>query len=261
MRFPFFPKSKQQPPAPADEVATPVKSGRAVQTVSPKRLPQTFVDAALDFERSKNETLQRTNKLLVKGIAGAIAFAFVCVVGILMSFALHREPQPTILRLDNTTGNIDVLTSIKDANNSYDEVVNRYWVANYVKTCERYDWYSIGVDFDSCELFSSSDVFTAHSNKVKAKNAPLEMLKDKGRIDVRIVSVSFLDSNTASVRFTSQKLTAAGENPDGSPLQRWIATVVFEFDAGLMTDQQRMVNPLGFKVLSYQVNPEAIGRE
>jgi type IV secretion system protein VirB8 len=161
----------------------------------------------------------------------------------------------------NSTGNIDVLTSVKDANNTYDEVVNRYWVAQYVRTCERYDWYSIGVDFDSCELFSTSDVFTAYSNRVKAKNGPLEMLKDKGRIDVRIVSVSFLDANTASVRFTTQKLTPAGENPDGSPLQRWISTIVFDFNAGLMTDQQRMVNPLGFKVHSYQPNPEAVGRE
>jgi type IV secretion system protein VirB8 len=246
-------KPKTQPDAPASEA-------RAA-SLSPNRLPQTFAQAAAEFERSRIEELIKTRKIAIMAAIIAFAFAGICIVGIVMSFALHREPQPVVLRVDNGTGNVEVLTSIKNASNTYDEVVNRYWLAQFVKTCERYDWYSLSVDYDTCKLYSTSDVFNAYSAKVQAKNSPLETLKDKGKIDVRIVSVSFLDEHTAHVRFTSQKLNQSGENTDGSPLQRWIATVVFDYDASLMTDQQRMMNPLGFRVHSYQVDAEAIGRQ
>lgn len=253
MKFPSLkPKTVPEVPAKPD-------SGQA--SISPKRLPQTFAQAAADFERSRIDELVKTRKIAIVAAIIAFAFAGICIIGIVMSFALHREPQPVVLRVDNGTGNVEVLTSIKNASNTYDEVVNRYWLAQYVRTCERYDWYSLSVDYDACKLFSTSDVFNAYSHKVQDKNSPLETLKDKGKIDVRIVSVSFFDDHTAHVRFTSQKLNQSGENPDGSPLQRWIATVVFDYDAGLMTDQQRMMNPLGFRVHSYQVDAEATGRQ
>jgi type IV secretion system protein VirB8 len=139
-------------------------------------------------------------------------------------------------------------------------VVNKYWLAQYVRTCERYDWFTISVDYQSCELFASADVFKAYANNVKDKNAPLNLLKDKGKIDVRVSSIVILDANTAQARFTSQKLNAAGENTDNSPLQRWVATIAFEYHSVLMSEQQRLVNPLGFKVLSYRVDPEALNK-
>lgn len=255
------PDDANSPAAEAEEAKPPQRKTPKLTPPTPKRLPQTFIQAAEEFERSRIDELKQTRKLAIIVAAIACGFAGICIFGFVLSFALHREPQPVVLRVDNSTGNVDVLTSIKNANSTYDEAINRYWLAQYVKTCERYDWYSITVDYDSCELFSDGPVFNAYSAKVKDKSAPLEKLKDKGKIDVRVVSVSFLDDNTASVRFTSQKLNASGENPDGSPLQRWIATVVFTYESGLMTDQQRMINPLGFKVLSYQVNAEAAGRE
>jgi type IV secretion system protein VirB8 len=225
----------------------------------PKRVPQTFVQAAEAFEKSRIDDLEKSRALAWRISIISTAITAFAVVGIVLSFLLHREPEATILRVDNATGNVEVLTSIRNPQKSYDDVVNRYWVANYVKICERYDWYSISVDYDMCTLMSSSDVGKQYSAKVKDKNAPLAVLKDTGKLDVKVVSISFLDENTASVRFTSQKLNAAGENNDNAPLQQWIATVVFEYDAALMTDQQRLVNPLGFKVLSYQINAETIG--
>jgi len=227
------------------------------KSISPKRIPETFTQAARNFEIFKVEELKKSRKLAWIIALVALVFSGICIVGIVMSFALHREPAPVVLKVDNGTGNVEMLRSVKDQYDSYDDVVNKYWLAQYVRTCERYDWFSISVDFKSCELFGSSDVFKAYSSKVQAKQAPLSVLKDKGKIEIRIVSIVLMDKNNAQVRYTSQKLSAAGENTDGSPLQRWIATITFEYHAILMTEQQRLINPLGFKVLSYRVDPES----
>ena len=74
---------------------------------------------------------------------------------------------------------------------------------------------------------------------------------------MKITSIAFF-GETAQVRFTSEKLNASGENVDNSPLQKWIATIAFQFKPGMMTEQQRLVNPLGFKAATYRVDPEVI---
>jgi type IV secretion system protein VirB8 len=229
-------------------------------TVDRKRLPQAFIEAAEDFEKFKVDQLNARVRTAWIITCVSMAFAGICIIGILMSFALHKEPAPVVLKVDNGTGNVEMLRSVKDAHDTYDEVVNRYWLAQFVRTCERYDWFTISVDYQVCELFGTRDVFSEYARAVKESNSPLNTLKDKGKIDIRIISISFLDNNTAQVRFTSQKLNASGENPDGAPLQRWIATVVYEYRSVLMTEQQRLVNPLGFKVLSYKRDSEAISK-
>ena len=73
---------------------------------------------------------------------------------------------------------------------------------------------------------------------------------------MKIVSVAFF-GDTASVRFTKEKTNASGENSDRAPIQRKIATIAYQFKSGYMSDQQRLINPLGFKVASFSVNDEA----
>ena len=150
-----------------------------------------------------------------------------------------------------------VLRSVKDTSDKYSEVVNRYWLANYVRVREDYDWFTIGSQFDAVQLLSETNIATEYSNQVKSETAPLALLKDKARLEAKIQSIAFV-GDLAQVRFTTEKKSINGENIDGSPLQKWIATIGFKFSAGLMTDQQRMINPLGFKVISYRVDPEVI---
>ena len=120
-----------------------------------------------------------------------------------------------------------------------------------------YDWFTISEQFEACKLMSDSDVAKENSRKVQAPGSPLSVLKDKGKVVVKITSIAFF-GETAQVRFTSEKLNASGENVDNSPLQKWIATIAFQFKPGMMTEQQRLVNPLGFKAATYRVDPEVI---
>ncbi|EFF2610251.1 type IV secretion system protein, partial [Escherichia coli] len=38
----------------------------------------------------------------------------------------------------------------------------------------------------------------------------------------------------------------------------WIATVAFDFNKDVKTEEQRLINPLGFEAVSYRVDAEAI---
>lgn len=223
------------------------------------RAAQAFTKAAEDFEKSKIDEIKLSRKLawLIGGIGALIGVLGVATA--LVAILLRTEPEPVVLKVAEDTGATTVLRSVRDASDHYDDVINKYWLAQYVRACEGYDWGTIQSSFDTCKLMSADGVATEYENKVKAPNSPLNVLKNTGKIVVQIESISFLNDNTAQVRFTSQKLSPSGENNDNSPLQKWISTVAYEFKPKQqMTDQQRLTNPLGFKAASYRADPEVV---
>lgn len=221
------------------------------------RTPQTFIEAAADFERSKTEEMRLSRKIawVIAGVSMGITT--ISISAFLVALLMRTEPEPTILRVDNSTGATTVLRSIKDVHDKYDEVVDKYWLAEYVKYRENYDWLTISSQFDAVNLMSDSPVGNEYSTFTKGKNSPLSILKDKGKIVIHIAAISFI-GNVAQVRFTSEKQSINGLNTDGSPIQKWIATIAYFYRPGQMTEQQRLINPLGFKVTSYRVDPEVI---
>jgi type IV secretion system protein VirB8 len=221
------------------------------------RLPQAFTEAAVDFEKSKSENLKKLVKILTGGIIAASAFGVLGSAAALVAIFKRTEPEPVVLQVDNATGATTMLRSIRDTQDKYAEVINKYWLAQYVRTCESYDWYTIGENFEICKLMSESDVATEYSKKVQSPTAPLKLLKDKGKVVAKIDSITFV-GDIAHVRFSTEKLNSSGENMDNSPVQRWLATIAYRFKPGQMTEQQRLANPLGFKVFSYRADPEVL---
>ena len=221
------------------------------------RIPQDFVSAALEFERLKFEEIQKSRSMAWVVSAVSAFIAVIGVIGISVAFITRSEPEPTILKVDMSTGATTVMRSVKDASDQYDEVVNKYWLANYVRLCEGYDWYMISIDFEACKLMSEPSVASSFEKQVNDPKGPLSVLKDKGKIMVKISSIAFV-GKLAQVRFTTERRNSSGDPIIGFNGNKWIATIAFWFYPGMMTDQQRLINPLGFKVVSYRVDPEVL---
>lgn len=222
---------------------------------STERTPQSFTDAALDFERSKTAEAEKSKRLAWK-IAGAFGVAFMLsTFTTAIAVFMRPEPHPTIITLEKGTGISKMERSVLDAADHFDEVTDKHWLSEYVKYRESYEWFEISSSFNVVKLMSSPTVFEEYSNSVYAKDAPLEILKDKGRLRVFDVSVTFVGS-TAQVHYSVEKLNQSGVNTDNSPVKRYISTMTYVYENRPMTEQERMVNNLGFKVLSYRRDEE-----
>jgi type IV secretion system protein VirB8 len=206
----------------------------------PSRAPQSFEEAAIDFESSK-----------------IIGLALLCVIGILLALLNHTDPEPVVLKQNTLTGEITMLRSVKDAQDKYDEVTDKYWIGTYIRHRENYDWYTIGTESEIVKLMSAPDVGLQYMTQIQAPTAPLNMLKDKAKVVPKIASITFV-GDLAQIRFSTERVNTSGENLDGSPVQMWIATLSYKFESGMMTDQQRLINPAGFKVISYRVDAEVV---
>ena len=235
-----------------------MKKEKIVKEKNANRIPQNFMEAAASFEKSKIEELKFSRKMgWFVGGAG-LCIGVISTLAMMVTVLAHKDPEPVILKVDNTTGDTSQLRSVKDAADKYDEVMDKHWLAVYVLAREGYDWYTIGTQFEAVKLMSADDVSSEYENKVKAPNAPLNLFKDKFKVVPKITSISFV-GDVAQVRFTTEKQSTSGQNMDGSPVQKWIATVAYKYETGaFMTEQQRYVNPLGFKALSYRSDSEVV---
>lgn len=219
---------------------------------------QGYTQAAKSFEKSTIDEIKRSRKQAWIVCFISILFALIALVSAAISLLTRVEPEPTIIQVDKSSGYTTVLRSVKNAEDQYDEVVNKHWLARYVVLRESYDWYTISTAYGIVNLMSSGDVSAEYERKIRAPNGPLEMLGKNGRIDIEVDSIAFIGA-TAQVRFSSEKLSADGINNSSAPKQRFIATIVFKYDASQrMTSQERLENPLGFKVLSYRIDSEVM---
>ena len=80
----------------------------------------------------------------VIGLAGVVAVAGLTPL---------KKSEPFVLRVDNNTGAVDIVQPISDSQSTtYGEVVDKYWLAQYIIERESYDWQLIQNSFDRVKI-------------------------------------------------------------------------------------------------------------
>lgn len=179
---------------------------------------------------------------------------------LIVGYVVHKYSEPItehILTINKDTGEAQELSLLKDTK-SYGEVVDKYWLSQYVTHHEAYDFYSIQMDYDAIGLMSSRAVADEYSKKFMGADRLDQKYGDTIVVSVKVRSV-ILDEKKqqAEVRFTTQVHHRVNDTYD--PPKNFIATIGFEYVKRTMTASQRYINPLGFRVLAYRVVEEVEG--
>jgi len=220
--------------------------------------PATHFDAAMDWEASRVLAIEKSERRAWTVAFCAVGMAAVALAAVAMMMPL-KETVPYVIRVDNTTGVPDIVTAIKDKAVTGDEVMDKYWLAQYVRARETYDWYTLQRDYDTVGLLSSANVGQGYAQLFEGKDALDKQYGKSVRATVDIVSLVPTGKNTGTVRFIK---TTKRIDQEGSPgtTTKWVATVAYEYrNAALIKESARLVNPLGFQVLTYRVDPEMVG--
>ncbi|ELH6567155.1 type IV secretion system protein, partial [Escherichia coli] len=128
----------------------------------------------------------------------------------------------------------------------------------YLINYESYDWQTIQEQADTVKTMSSQKVFSTYDSMIRSESSPLNILKNNNKVKVQINSVILLNKETAQIRFKKMVLDSAGKPAPGYRITEWISTISFDWDKDIKTEKERLVNPLGLQVLSYQPNPEVV---
>ena len=216
---------------------------------------QKYIQAAQDFEKSEIDRVRKNAKIawrlsfVMTGLAALSIFAIAMLTPL-------KTVQPFVIRVDNNTGLTDTVSVMKERQDRYEEIVDKYFLKQYVQYREGYDWETIQTTFDATKLMSSPQVGNEFAAMYAGENAPHKVLKNSRKVVVKVQSVAFV-GDLAQVRFTKQSVEVGDgvDNQKSAPL-KMIATIAWEYQGGKMSEQDRLINPLGFKVKSYRVDRE-----
>lgn len=221
-----------------------------------RRAASKMVDEAKKFHQTDIERTRKVAKIAWYVAGGCMLIAGVAV-GAVVALTPLKTVEPFVIRVDNNTGATDIVTVMKQRETSYGEVMDKFWLAQYVRYRESYDWQTVQETFDATNLLSSQSEQELFSRIYKDNpNAPHKVLRDTAKVDVRVNAISFV-GNMAQVRFEKMVVPFNKSAIIPEP-QRYIATIAYEYKNSGMKDEDRLINPLGFQVTSYRVDKENV---
>lgn len=214
-----------------------------------------YLREAKSWETDRLIAAEKSKKIAwaIAMVAGGIALVSVIAVAGLTPL---KSTELKIIRVDNATGIVDVVTEIPSAKTNYNEAVNKYFAQLYIRYREGYsrelaeEYYSnVGIMSGRAEQQRYGEFFNP-----KNPQSPLNVYGTNARVKTRVKSVSFIKENVALVRYTKEIERGASERP---AITHWAATLVFKYSGAPMTEKDRAVNPLGFQVTEYRNDPDS----
>lgn len=205
-------------------------------------------------DREREISASRKISWIIAGIATAIALFEAIALIILMPL---KTVVPYTLLVDRQTGYVEQLKAVENRTVDPDAALIRSFLVQYVIGRESFDIDSLSDSYRKVALWSAGDARMRYINEMQATNpeSPLARLPRLAVVDVKILSVSSLEGDTAMVRFTTQRSDGASA---GQPLQNWVAVIRYKFSGAAMSAEDRMTNPLGFQVVRYRRNAETL---
>jgi len=228
-----------------------------VSDVDPGTQTRDIYDQAINWETSRTLSIEHSERRAWNIVYAAVGLLLLSWLAIVLMLPL-KETIPYVVRVDNTTGVPDIVTAMTDKKVTGDDVMNKYWLAQYVLARETYDWYTLQRDYDKVGLLSSSNVGKGYTQQFEGKEALDKKYGATTRVTVGIITAVPTSATTGTVRFIKTIKRVDDDGPGVSA--KYIATVAFEYrSTSLIKESQRLVNPFGFQVLSYRVDPEMLG--
>ena len=225
-----------------------------MKRVKAKELEQ-YLEESRGLERDYLSELVQSKRAAWRVASAAGVLAALALVALLALLPLKRV-EAFVVRVDSATGSADVVTTVRNAQTTYGEVVDKYFVNMYVLNRESYEYDTLQTAYDTTVLLSSPDVQREYAALFEGPNARDKVLSNQTRILVKVRSITpGTSGNTAVVRFGRVRKQANGA-PDVE--ESLVATVGFRYVGAAMREQDRLVNPLGFQVTSFRVDPEVV---
>jgi type IV secretion system protein VirB8 len=171
----------------------------------------------------------------------------------------QKSVKPFIIQIDDKTGITQAVDPQKYQEISANESLKRYFIAQYIRARETYDPATNSHDIESVRVMSSPEVFEGYKEYISPKNpeSPVNLFEDKSKRVIRFKSLTFLMPDVAQARISA---VVQGDKERKYPEEHRIVVVKFEFVKLDLNLQERLINPLGFRVVSYRESEEIISQ-
>ena len=199
----------------------------------------------------------RSSQKIAWWIAGAAAIIALLEAIALVLLTPLKTVEPYTLMVDRNTGFVQALKPLEQSKISPDAALTQSFLVQYVIAREGFDMATVNANYRKVALFSADRARSSYLQTMQVGNpqSPLFLYPRSTVLEVQVKSVSPVGPDAALVRFDTLR-SDAGAQPQ---LQNsWVAVVRYRYSGEPMKAEDRFVNPLGFQVVGYRKDPEAL---
>lgn len=213
-----------------------------------------YKDAAT-WNRDRLDALHKSQRTAWWVAIGAATIA-VLEAGALILLTPLKTVEPYTLLVDRTTGYVQALKPLEADKVAPDAALTQSFLVQYVIARESFDIDMVTANYNKVALWSAEQARSGYLSSVQVSNpqSPLVIYPRTTVIETRVKSVSPLGRNVALVRFDTIRSDAGGQV---QPARSWVAVIRYRYSGEPMKLEDRFVNPLGFRVVRYRVDPES----
>jgi type IV secretion system protein VirB8 len=221
---------------------------------------QTYFQEASAWDSDRLERAQRAERRAWRVAAAGWLSSLALSASLMLLMPLKRV-EPFVVRVDNSTGVVDVVP-VYTGTAAIQESVTRYFLTHYIGVCERFNFATAESDYEECGAFHAAQRNQAWYALWNPNNpsSPLNLHKDGSTVRVQVEAVSFFQRGSgavdlAQVRYLKAERAAPGAEERTS---HWIATIQYAYAAPSADPRVRRWNPLGFKVVELTTEQEVL---
>lgn len=220
-----------------------------------------YLKESISWDSDREARIKRSERIAWWVASAGWVCAIACGVSLILLVPL-KGVEPFVVRVDNTTGIVDVVPAFT-GHVAMDEAVTRYFLTHYITVCERFNAVTAESDYEECGAFHSAQRNQAWYALWNTNNprSPLNVHKDGSSVRVEVESVSFF-RRASGVEDLAQVRYRKLEHPGGGAAEHvshWIATVQYAYGSPPGEPKVRRWNPLGFKIIELGTEPEVVG--
>jgi len=202
-------------------------------------------------ERYESTVIQR-NLLFVLSFAALVTIVFsVFVIRYVQS---TRSIEPFIIEIERKTGVPTVVDPVTVQAYSADTSIKRFFVWRYITAREEYLHSTYTLNYTTIvRVLSTPEVyFSDYRPKYSIANptSPYNLYSQGSVRIVKLKSIIFANESSAQVRISMEVSGLMNMKMDK------IVFVEFDFQNIEMNDEERLINPLGFRVKLYRIEDE-----
>ncbi|HEF1814845.1 TPA: type IV secretion system protein [Campylobacter coli] len=212
-------------------------------------------NSAMDYEASFRYLIDKSNKRAWLIAFVSIFIAIISIVAVVLLTPL-KTIEPYVIRVDNTTGMVDILTMLDEKDISSNEALDKYFISQYVKAREGYYYELLNQDYLLTQLMSSEKVANEYRAWYEGENARDQILKNSNEVNVQILSIVLGNSNGVKTSTIRAKIITKNLNTRGLSESTKVITLSYDYILAKASEENRILNPLGFKVTNYRIDEE-----
>ncbi|EAJ0602698.1 TPA_asm: type IV secretion system protein [Campylobacter jejuni] len=212
-------------------------------------------NTAIDYEASFRYLIEKSNKRAWLIAFISIFIAIISIIAVVLLTPL-KTIEPYVIRVDNTTGMVDILTMLDEKEIKANEALDKYFISTYVKAREGYYYDLLNQDYLLTQLMSSEKVANEYRAWYEGENARDQILKNSNEVNVQILSIVLGNSNGVKTSTIRAKIITKNLNTRGLSESTKVITLSYDYILAKASEENRILNPLGFKVTNYRIDEE-----